>query len=77
MGEVLHEAFMPMNLIFTVMLLMVVIYWIMVILGALDTDFLDIDFTELVARTFFRTHQISSPQSFNKQDVRPLNFDSF
>ena len=44
MGEVLTEAFMPMNLVFTVMLLMVVIYWIMVILGALDVDFLDIDF---------------------------------
>ena len=44
MGEVLTEAVMPMNLVFTVMLGLVVIYWIMVILGALDVDFLDIDF---------------------------------
>ncbi len=44
MGEVLTEALMPANLVFTVMLGIVIIYWIMVILGALDTDFLDIDF---------------------------------
>ena len=44
MGEVLTEAVMPMNLVFTVMLGLVVVYWIMVILGALDVDFLDIDF---------------------------------
>ena len=44
MGEVLQEALMPANLVFTVMLGIVIIYWIMVILGALDVDFLDIDF---------------------------------
>lgn len=42
--EALHEAFMPTNLVFTVLLLTIVLYWLMVILGALDTDFLDIDF---------------------------------
>lgn len=44
MGEVLTEAVKPANLVFTVLLGIVIIYWIMVILGALDTDFLDIDF---------------------------------
>ena len=42
--EALHEAFMPTNLIFTVLLIGVILYWLMVILGALDTDFLNIDF---------------------------------
>ena len=44
MSELLHVAFMPVNLFFTVLLLLVLLYWIMVILGALDFDFLDIDF---------------------------------
>ena len=44
MSELLHVAFMPENLVFTVLLLLVLVYWIMVILGALDFDFLDIDF---------------------------------
>ena len=42
--EALHEAFMPTNLVFTILLMMIVLYWLMVILGALDTDFLDIEF---------------------------------
>lgn len=44
MSELLHVAFMPVNLLFTVLLLLVLLYWIMVILGALDIDFLDFDF---------------------------------
>jgi hypothetical protein len=44
MSDLLHVAFMPVNLLFTVLLLLVLVYWIMVILGALDFDFLDIDF---------------------------------
>ena len=44
MLELLHVAFMPVNLLFTVLLLLVLLYWIMVILGALDIDFLDFDF---------------------------------
>ena len=44
MLELLYVAFTPVNLFFTVLLLLVLVYWIMVILGALDVDFLDIDF---------------------------------
>lgn len=44
MLEVLQEAVMPANLVFTILLLLVLLYWIMVIIGALDFDFLDIDF---------------------------------
>lgn len=44
MSELLHVALMPANLIFTALLGLVVVYWIMVILGALDFDFLNIDF---------------------------------
>lgn len=44
MLEVLVESFWPANLFFTVFLILMLIYWLMVILGALDFDFLDIDF---------------------------------
>ena len=44
MSELLDVAFMPVNLVFTVLLGLVLVYWIMVILGAMDFDFLDIDF---------------------------------
>jgi len=44
MSELLDVALMPANLVFTVLLGLVLLYWIMVILGALDFDFLDIDF---------------------------------
>lgn len=44
MLEVLQEAVMPANLVFTMLLVLVLLYWIMVILGALDFDFLNIDF---------------------------------
>ncbi|MCK5000400.1 MAG: DUF1449 family protein [Anaerohalosphaera sp.] len=43
MQEILHEALMPVNAVFTIMLLLVLLYWIMVILGALDVSFLDMD----------------------------------
>jgi hypothetical protein len=44
MSELLHVALMPVNLVFTVLLGLVLVYWVMVIVGALDFDFLNIDF---------------------------------
>ena len=44
MLEILQEALMPVNAVFTILLLLVLLYWIMVILGALDVSFLDMDF---------------------------------
>lgn len=36
-------AFMPVNLVLTVLLILVVVYWLMVIIGALDIDIFDFD----------------------------------
>ncbi len=44
MLELIQEAFLPVNMAFTIILIVVVIYWITVIFGALDISFLDIDF---------------------------------
>ena len=44
MNELFQEAFISVNLVFTTLLILVVLYWIMVILGALDIDMFDIDF---------------------------------
>jgi len=43
MLELLHEAISPANIILTTLLGIVVIYWLFVIIGALDLDFLDFD----------------------------------
>lgn len=39
----LTAAFMPVNLVVTVLLILVVLYWLMVIIGALDIDLFDFD----------------------------------
>lgn len=44
MQEIFQAAFMPINVVFTVMLILVVLYWLMVIIGAMDVDFLNFDF---------------------------------
>jgi hypothetical protein len=44
MMELVHAALLPVNFALTVLLLLVVFYWLMVILGALDADLFDIDF---------------------------------
>lgn len=41
--ELLHNAFTGVNLIPTILLVLMVLYWIIAIIGALDFDFLDID----------------------------------
>lgn len=43
MIELLREAFAPPNLLYTLLLGLVMIYWLTVLLGALDLDFLDLD----------------------------------
>jgi hypothetical protein len=43
MIDLIQTAFSPVNAVVTVMLILNVIYWITVILGALDVDFLDVE----------------------------------
>ena len=43
MSELFENAVTGVNIIPTVLLGLIIIYWITVILGALDIDFLDID----------------------------------
>jgi hypothetical protein len=43
MSELLRNAFMGGNLIPTVLLILIVVYWITVIIGVIDLDFLDFD----------------------------------
>lgn len=43
MLDVIQTAFSPVNAVITVLLIMNVIYWITVILGVMDVDFLDFD----------------------------------
>ena len=43
MTELIQTAFSPVNAVATVMLILNVVYWITVILGVLDVDFLDIE----------------------------------
>jgi hypothetical protein len=43
MLDVFQTAFSPVNAVITVLLMMNVIYWITVILGVMDVDFLDFD----------------------------------
>jgi len=41
--ELIHVSFLPVNVVFTVLLLLLILYWIMVILGGLDVNLFDID----------------------------------
>jgi hypothetical protein len=43
MIDLIQTAFSPVNAVVTVLLILNVIYWITVILGALDVDFLDVE----------------------------------
>ena len=43
MTELFREAISPPNLLYTLLLGLVMIYWVTVLLGALDLDFLDVD----------------------------------
>jgi hypothetical protein len=43
MLEVIEAAFSPINLVFTILLLVVLLYWLMVIVGLFDLSFLDFD----------------------------------
>lgn len=43
MPEIFYVAFWPVNLVFTLLLILLVLYWLTVIFGALDVDFLDVD----------------------------------
>jgi hypothetical protein len=42
MIELLHFAFAPVNLLFTFLLLLILLYWLTVIIGLLDFSFLDL-----------------------------------
>ena len=44
MLELLHQAILPINLVLTILLGICVLYWLSVIVGALDIGSLDIDF---------------------------------
>ncbi|MCF7958916.1 MAG: DUF1449 family protein [Phycisphaerae bacterium] len=46
MPEVIQEAFLPVNFISTLLLILVLLYWLMVIFGALDLGVFDIDVPE-------------------------------
>ncbi len=43
MMEILQAAFLPINVVFTVLLLLVVLYWLLIILGLFDNDIFEID----------------------------------
>lgn len=43
MGEFIHIIFSGENLFTTILFLLVLIYWLIVVLGVLDTEFLDFD----------------------------------
>ena len=44
MTELLQAAFSPVNLMYTLLLILVLIYWLSVIIGAMDFGSLDVDF---------------------------------
>ncbi|MHC4645900.1 MAG: hypothetical protein ACYTBJ_10370 [Planctomycetota bacterium] len=46
MMELISIAFSPINVVVTVLLILMVLYWVMVILGALDVELLDIDLAD-------------------------------
>ena len=49
MIELIQAAFSPVNLVLTVPLLLMVLYWITVILGVLDVEFLNVDLPDWLA----------------------------
>lgn len=49
MAELMTLALLPINLVFTLLLLMVILYWIIVILGVLDVDLFQIDVSDFDA----------------------------
>ena len=44
MNELIQIAFSPVNLVYTFLLILVVLYWLMIIIGAMDFGSFDIDF---------------------------------
>jgi len=44
MYELIQTAFSPVNLIYTFLLIIVIMYWLSIIIGALDFGSFDIDF---------------------------------
>jgi len=44
MNELIQVAFSPMNVVYTLLLVLVVFYWLMIIIGAMDFGSFDIDF---------------------------------
>ena len=44
MNELIQTAFAPVNLVYTFLLILVLIYWLFIIIGALDFGSLDLDF---------------------------------
>ncbi|MCF7973181.1 MAG: YqiJ family protein [Phycisphaerae bacterium] len=47
MVELMQLAFSPINVVFTLLLITIVIYWLVVIVGVLDTDLFDFDMPEM------------------------------
>ncbi len=43
MGELVHEAFLPVNVLCSTLFILIVVYWITVIVGLMDVSFLDVD----------------------------------
>ena len=49
MVELIQLAFSPINVLFTLFLVTIVVYWLTVIVGVLDTDLFDIDLPDMDA----------------------------
>ncbi len=49
MIELMQLAFYPINMVFTMLLISIVVYWLTVILGVLDTDLFDMDLPDMDA----------------------------
>lgn len=49
MIELMQLAFSPINMVFTMLLISIVVYWMTVILGVLDTDLFDMDLPDMDA----------------------------
>lgn len=49
MIELMQLAFSPINMVFTMLLISIVVYWMTVILGVLDADIFDIDVPDVDA----------------------------
>ncbi len=51
MVELIQLSFSPINVLFTLLLVIVVMYWLTVILGVLETDLFDIDLPDMDMET--------------------------